>query len=201
MSERTSAPLRIMIADDEAVIRMGLKVMAQSLGYRVVATASDGADALETALRVRPDLLLLDIKMPEMDGLAVAEHLAAKAPLPIVMLTAFSQKALVERAVNASVMGYLVKPVKEETLGPTIELALNRFEVARAVAAQATSLKEQLETREQVDAAKSLLMDHGLSENEAYHRLQAAARKRRVSLRQIAERVIAARGWIGPEDF
>lgn len=201
MSKPATSALRVMIADDEAVIRMGLKVMVQSLGHRVVATASDGDEALDTARNVKPDLLLLDIKMPGLDGLSVAEQLMDEVPLPIVMLTAFSQRELVQRAVNASVMGYLVKPIREEALRPTLELALSRFEAASAIREESASLKERLETRELIEEAKALLMDQGLGENDAYHRLQSAARRRRVTLRQIAERVIAARGWIDPDDL
>lgn len=201
MSKPATSALRVMIADDEAVIRMGLKVMVQSLGHRVVATASDGDEALDTARNVKPDLLLLDIKMPGLDGLAVAEQLMAEIPLPIVMLTAYSQRELVQRAVNASVMGYLVKPIREEALRPTLELALSRFEAASAIRAESASLRERIETRELIEEAKALLMDQGLGENEAYHRLQSAARRRRVTLRQLAERIIAARGWIDPDNL
>ena len=183
--------LRVIIADDEAVIRMGLKTLVASLGYQVVDTAANGRDALEKTMRLKPDLLLLDIKMPGLDGMAVAEALAADMPLPIVMLTAFSDKALIERAANAAVMGYLVKPIHEGKLGPMIEIALARFEAMQATAREAYKLRNQLETRELIDAAKKILIATGLSEAEAYSRLQMTARERRVSMREVAEAIIA----------
>jgi response regulator NasT len=160
----------------------------------VVDTAANGLDALEKTKRLKPDLLLLDIKMPVKDGLAVAETLAAEMPLPIVMLTAFSEKALIERAANAAVMGYLVKPIYEGKLGPMIEIALARFEAAQQAAQQAYKLRHQLETRELIDAAKRVLMATGLSEAEAYSRLQMSAREKRTSMHEIAEGIIALGG-------
>lgn len=183
--------LRVIIADDEAVIRMGLTQMITALGHRVVATATNGDEALETTKRLIPDLLLLDIKMPGRDGLVVAETLAKEMPLPIVMLTAFSERGLIERAANAAVMGYLVKPIHESKLGPTIELAIVRFEAMRSTAQEAYRLRGQLEARSIIDAAKQILVATGLSEEEAYHRLQLTARRKRCSMRQLAEAIIA----------
>jgi response regulator NasT len=183
--------LGIMIADDEAVIRLGLKAMVTALGHRVVATAANGKDALEKAKSLEPDLLLLDIKMPELDGLTVAETLAIEMPLPILMLTAYTEKTLIERAANAAVMGYLVKPINEEKLGPAIDLAVARFKTMRATAREVYRLRGQLEARELVDAAKRILIETGLSEAEAYQRLQMTARAKRRSMRQVAEAVIA----------
>jgi response regulator NasT len=183
--------LRILIADDEAVIRMGLTQMITALGHRVVATATNGDEALETTKRLAPDLLLLDIKMPGRDGLTVAEVLAKEMPLPIVMLTAFSERSLIERAANAAVMGYLVKPIHESKLGPTIELAIARFEAMRMTAQEAYRLRGQLEARSIIDAAKQILVATGLSEEEAYQRLQMTARRKRCSMRQLAEAIIA----------
>lgn len=187
----TGRSLRVIIAEDEAVIRMGLKALVTSLGHQVVDTAANGLDALDKTKRLKPDLLLLDIKMPGQDGLSVAETLAAEMPLPIVMLTAFSDKALIERAANAAVMGYLVKPIHESKLGPMIEIALTRFEAAQKAAQAAYKLRHQLETRELIDAAKRVLLATGLSEAEAYSRLQMNAREKRTSMREIAEKVIA----------
>lgn len=183
--------LQIIIADDEAVIRMGLSQMVANLGHRVIATASNGADALEKTRQLEPDLLLLDIKMPEMDGLAVAEVLQAKMPVPIVMLTAYSERSLIERAANASVMGYLVKPIHENKLGPAIELAIARFEAMQVKAQEVYRLRNQLESRNLVDAAKQILVTTGLSEAEAYKRLQMTARRKRLTMRQVAEAIIA----------
>ncbi|RMF01331.1 MAG: response regulator [Chloroflexi bacterium] len=183
--------LRIIIVDDEAVIRMGLSQMVRHLGHHVVATAADGKDGLEKVKQLQPDLLLLDIKMPELDGLEVAEILQAEMPLPIVMLTAYSERSLIERAANAAVMGYLVKPIHENKLGPTIEMAMARFEVMQSTAQQVYKLRNQLETRKLVDAAKQILVATGLSEEEAYQRLQMAARKKRLPMSKIAQAVIA----------
>ena len=183
--------LRVVIADDEAVIRMGLKQMVEALGHRVTATAVNGAEALEKTKRLRPDLLLLDIKMPQQDGLTVAETLASEMPLPIVMLTAFSERSLIERAANAAVMGYLVKPIHENKLGPMIELAVARFEAMQTAAREAYRLQGQLEARSLIDDAKRVLMATGLSEEEAYYRLQMTARDKRRSMREVAEAVIA----------
>jgi response regulator NasT len=186
--------LRIVIADDEAVIRMGLKQMVSILGYRVVGTAANGDEALEMAKRLKPDLLLLDIKMPGLDGLTVAETLATEMPLPIVMLTAYSEKSLIERAANASVMGYLVKPIHESKLGPTIEMAVAHFEAMRVAAQEAYKLRDQLESRKLVDTAKQILVATGISEAEAYKRLQMTARRKRCTMHQVAEAVIAIGG-------
>jgi response regulator NasT len=183
--------LRVIVADDEGVIRMGLKAMVSSLGYLVVDTAANGDDALEKTRRLKPDILLLDIKMPKKDGLTVAEIVAEEMPLPIIMLTAYTEKTLIERAINASVMGYLVKPITESKLGPMIEIALERFANMRVVAQQAYKLRDQLESRELVDAAKQILVATGLTEAEAYLRLQMAAREKRRPMRQVAEAVIA----------
>ncbi len=183
--------LRVLIADDEAVIRMGLKTMVTGLGYEVIATAINGDDALEKARSLKPDLLLLDIKMPGQDGLAVAETLATEMPMPIIMLTAYTEQALIERAANAAVMGYLVKPIHEGKLAPMIEVALGRFEKMRAVAQEAYKLRDQLESRDLVEAAKRILVAAGLSETESYRRLQMAAREKRRPIHQVAEAVIA----------
>jgi AmiR/NasT family two-component response regulator len=183
--------LQVLIADDEAVIRMGLKTMVTSLGYQVVGTAVNGDDALEKVKTLKPDLLLLDIKMPGKDGLAVAEELATEMPLPIIMLTAYTEKAMIERAANAAVMGYLVKPINEGKLGPMIEVALTRFEEMRTVAQEAYKLRDQLEARELIEAAKRILVAAGLSEAESYQRLQMTAREKRRPMREVAEAVIA----------
>jgi len=183
--------VRVVIADDEAVIRMGLTQIVTSLGHRVVGTAANGEIALEVTKRLKPDLLLLDIKMPVIDGLEVAEKLAEEMPLPIIMLTAYSERTLIERAANASVMGYLVKPITENKLGPSIEVALARFETMQITAQEVHKLRGQLENRELIDAAKKILVTTGLSESEAYQRIQMTARRKRCSMRQVAEAVIA----------
>ena len=185
--------LRVLVADDEAVIRMGLTTMLYTLKHKVVATARTGQEAVEHVKQFKPDLLLLDIKMPGMDGLTAAKILAKEAPLPIIMLTAFSQQSLVEQAVAALVMGYLVKPIDERKLGPTIDLAVARYQDMQAKAQEADQLKQRLAGRALIDQAKQRLMQQGLSEDEAYHRLQAAARRRQISLADVARRVLANR--------
>jgi response regulator NasT len=186
--------LRVIVADDEAVIRMGLTAMLYTLKHKVVATARTGEEAIEKVKQFNPDLLLLDIKMPVMDGLAAARILTEEAPLPIVMLTALSQQPLVEQAVAALVMGYLVKPIDERKLGPTIDLAVARYREMQAKAQEADQLKQRLAGRALIDQAKQRLMQQGLTENEAYHRLQAAARRRQISLADVARRILANRG-------
>ena len=186
--------LRVMIADDEAVIRIGLKTMVTDLGHQVVGTAVNGDEAIEKTKKLKPDLLLLDIKMPRQDGLAVAETLAVDMPLPIIMLTAYTDKALIERAANAAVMGYLVKPIREEKLGPAIEVAVARFETMQHAAREVYQWRHRLESRELVEGAKRILVAAGLTEAEAYRRLQMTAREKRRSMRQVAEAVIAVGG-------
>lgn len=191
----TAQPLRIVIADDEAVIRLGLQAMLQALGHQVVGMAADGELALTLITDHKPDLAILDIKMPGLDGLTVAERLAQESPLPVVILTAYSQQALVERAVGASVTGYLVKPVREELLGPTVELAVARFQAMEAIRNEVDDLRQQLAARRTVDKAKRLLMMRtGWGEAEAYRRLQMAGRQTRRSMQSVAEAVIAADG-------
>jgi AmiR/NasT family two-component response regulator len=191
----TAQPLRIVIADDEAVIRLGLQAMLEALGHQVVGMAADGELALTLITDHKPDLAILDIKMPGLDGLTVAERLAQESPLPVVILTAYSQQALVERAVGASVTGYLVKPVREELLGPTVELAVARFQALEAIRNEVDDLRQQLAARRTVDKAKRLLMMRtGWSEAEAYRRLQMGGRQTRRSMQSVAEAVIAADG-------
>ncbi len=183
--------LKLFIADDEAVIRMGLKAIIATLGHQVIGTAANGHDTLTKTKRLKPDLVLLDIKMPGMDGLTVAERLAAEYPLPVVMLTAYTDKTLITRAANASVMGYLVKPIDEGKLRPIIDIAVERFKNTREIAQKAYRLRNQLESRELVETAKRILVATGLSESEAYSRLQMTARSRRRSMRQVAEAIIS----------
>ena len=185
---------RIIVADDEGVIRMGLKTMVQALGHRVVATARTGDETIERVMIFDPDLLLLDIKMPGMDGLSVAKCLAQEAPLPIVMLTAYSQRDLIEQAVDAQVMGYLVKPVDEGKLAPAIDMAISRFESLRNTATELSQLKRVLAEREMISQAKTLLIQRGFSETDAYHRIQSDARRRQITLAEMSQRIIARAG-------
>lgn len=188
MGKRT----RILIADDESIIRMGLKVILRDLGYQVVGAARDGVEALDMAREKRPDLAILDIKMPRMDGLEAAEAISQAQPMPVVILTAFSDEEYVERAKSASVHAYLVKPVKEEKLRPTIELAQARFWEQQTLAEEVQDLEEALETRDLLDQAKRFLMDrHDIGEGEAFQRIHRRARESRRTTRSVAEEIIA----------
>jgi response regulator NasT len=188
MAEKT----RILIADDESIIRMGLQVMLHDLGYEVAGTARDGVEALDMAREKRPDLAILDIKMPRMDGLEAAEAISREWPIPIVILTAFSDREYVERAKSAAVHAYLVKPVKEDRLMPTIELARARFQEQKALVEEVQSLELTLETRDLVDQARQLLIDRlGLSEPDAFQCIHRRARDSRRSMRAVAQDIIA----------
>ncbi len=183
--------MRILIADDEAIIRLGLKATLEEMGHQVVAMAADGAAAVELARSTRPDLLLLDIKMPVLDGLDAAEAITAERPVPVVILSAYSSRDLVERAVGLAVHGYLVKPIRPAELGPALEIAVSRFEEAQALRQEATDLQEALRTREVVERAKRLLMEHhNLREEEAFRCLQAQARRERRAMREVCEELL-----------
>lgn len=184
--------LRIVIADDEAVIRLGLRAMLEERGYRVVGEAGDGKRVLDLVGKLRPDLVFLDIKMPGLDGLAAAERLQETARVPVILLTAYAERSLIERAQRAGVMAYLMKPLREADLAPAIAVALARFRDLRSMAADITDLQEDLETRKLVERAKGALMDRlGLSEEEAYRRIQTASRTSRRSMKEIAQQVLA----------
>jgi response regulator NasT len=184
--------LRVVIADDEAVIRMGLRTMLEERGYRVVGEAGDGARLLDLVAKLRPDLVFLDIKMPGLDGLAAAERLGEKDRVPVIVLTAYGDRNLVERAQRAGVMGYLMKPLREADLAPAIELALARFRDLEALTEEVSDLRDTLETRKLVERAKGTLMQRlGLSEEEAYRRIQSASRASRRSMQEIAREVLA----------
>lgn len=183
--------MRVLIADDEAIIRLGLRTMLQEMGHTVVGTAADGSTALRLACQTRPDLAILDIKMPGMDGLAVAEAIAARCPLPVLMLTAYSERELIERAAAASVQAYLVKPIREADLAPAIELAATRFAEWEALRQEAADLQEALAAREVVARARQALMQRdGLTERQAFLEIQRRARRQRRTMRQVAEEML-----------
>lgn len=187
MGQRT----RILIADDESIIRMGLQVMLRDLGYRVAGTARDGIEALDMARAKRPDLAILDIKMPRMDGLQAAEAISQGQPMPIVILTAFSDREYVERAKSTAVHAYLVKPVREEKLTPTIELAKARFLEQQQLEEEVQGLQEALETRDLLDEAKRALMQrHDIGEAEAFQQIHREARDSRRPMRDVAQEFI-----------
>jgi len=185
-------PRTVVIAEDEVLIRMDLAEMLAEEGYDVVGQAGDGAQAVELAEQLRPDLVILDVKMPVLDGIAAAEQIAGKRLAPVVMLTAFSQRELVERARDAGAMAYLVKPFTQSDLVPAIELAVSRFAELAQLEQEVAGLTERLETRKAVDRAKSLLQEElKLSEPEAFRWIQKTAMDLRLSMRQVAEGVVA----------
>ena len=180
----------ILIADDEAIIRLGLKSMLEELGHQVMA-ATNGREALRMAERRPPDLAILDIHMPYTDGLQAARTMSAARPLPILILTAFSQQDLVDRAADLPIQGYLVKPVRPEELGAAITVAVRRFKDSQAQAARTARLEAELATRKLLDRARGKLMDRGLSEEDAYRAIQERARRERQTLAAAAAAVLA----------
>jgi len=181
--------LKILVADDESIIRMGLRTMLSSLGHEVL-LAANGRDALQLVRTARPDLALLDLQMPLTDGLEAAKVIARTRPMPIIILTAFSQEDLLQRAAALPIQGYLVKPVNERDLAAAIQVAVARFGETQAAAREIAELRDSLETRKVVDRAKGRLMEGGLTEEAAYLAIQRRAREGRISLRQAAEAVL-----------
>ena len=182
---------RVVIAEDEALIRMDLAEMLGEEGYDVVGQAADGERALALAEELRPDLVICDVKMPKLDGIAAAARIAAQRIAPVVILTAFSQRELVERAREAGAMAYLVKPFTRSDLVPAIEMAVSRFAELAQLEGEVADLNERLETRKLVDRAKGVLQARlGLSEPEAFRWIQKTAMDLRYSMRQVAEGVV-----------
>ena len=183
---------RVLIAEDEALIRLDLKEMLEEEGYDVVGEAANGEEAVKLAEELKPDLVILDVKMPVLDGISAAEQIVASRIAPVVMLTAFSQRELVERAVDAGAMAYLVKPFAKSDLLPTIEVAVSRHAQLTALETEVTDLSDRLETRKVVDRAKGRLQtDHGMSEPDAFRWIQKTSMDRRTSMREVAEGVLA----------
>lgn len=183
---------RVLIAEDEALIRLDLAEMLVEEGYEVVGEAGDGETAVRLAEELRPDLVILDIKMPIMDGLAAAERIAEEHIAPVVILTAFSQRDLVERARAVGAMAYLVKPFQKTDLVPAIEIAISRFAQVSALEAEVAGLTERLETRKSVERAKGALMTtYGMTEPQAFKWIQRTAMDNRLAMREVAERIIA----------
>ncbi|MBJ7356290.1 response regulator [Nocardioides sp.] len=187
----TPTPRTVVVAEDEVLIRMDLAEMLTEEGYDVVGQAGDGAAAIELAERLRPDLVILDVKMPVLDGIAAAERIAAARIAPVVILTAFSQRDLVERARDAGAMAYLVKPFTRNDLVPAIEMAVSRFAELAHLESEVADLTERLETRKAVERAKGVLQEQlKLSEPEAFRWIQKTAMDLRLSMRQVADGVI-----------
>lgn len=183
---------RILIADDESIIRMDLREQLSSLGYQVIGEATDGQAAIDLARALRPDLVIMDIKMPDgLDGISAARQLTAEKIAPVLLLTAYADQELVSSASEAGVSSYLVKPYRETELLPAIEVALNRFQEFRLLEQENGELKEALETRKIVERAKGVLMDaYGLKEAEAFQRIRKASMDSRKPMRQIAEAIL-----------
>ena len=191
-------PLRVVVAEDETLIRLDIVEILSAEGYAVVGEADNGQRAVELATELAPDVVLMDVKMPIMDGITAAEQIAREKVAPVVLLTAFSQRELVERARQAGAMAYVVKPFSENDLVPAIELAVARFEELRALEAEVSDLTEQFATRKLVDRAKSLLTTTlDLSEPEAFRWIQKTSMDRRLTMREVADAVIEQVGGAG----
>ncbi len=197
MSTQPGSPARrVVIAEDEALIRLDLAEMLEEEGYDVVGQAGDGERAVALAEELRPDLVVLDVKMPRLDGISAAQRIAEQRIAPVVILTAFSQRELVERARDAGAMAYLVKPFTKADLVPAVEMALSRFAELQLLEAEVADLSERLETRKAVDRAKGVLQQRlDLSEPDAFRWIQKTAMDLRLSMRQVADGVITH----GPE--
>ncbi|BCI53660.1 transcriptional regulator [Mycolicibacterium litorale] len=184
-------PRRVLIAEDEALIRMDLAEMLRDEGYEIVGEAGDGQEAVELAEALTPDLVIMDVKMPRRDGIDAASEIASKRIAPIVILTAFSQRELVEKARDAGAMAYLVKPFNVNDLIPAIEVAVSRFGEIHALEEEVATLSERLETRKLVERAKGLLQaNQGMTEPEAFKWIQRAAMDRRTTMKRVAEVVL-----------
>ncbi len=184
---------RIVIADDESLIRMDLREMLTNLGYLVVGDVGDGRSAVNLAKELRPDIVIMDIKMPDMDGIEAARILTEERIAPVLLLSAYSQQELVTKAREAGVAGYLVKPFRESDLTPAIEVALSRFTEFRTLEREVGDLRETLETRKIVERAKGILMEsQSLNEAEAFRRIQKMSMNNRKPMRTVAEAIILA---------
>ncbi|MEX3610026.1 response regulator [Rothia sp. LK2588] len=190
--ENAAEARTVIVAEDEALIRMDIVEILRDEGFTVVAEADNGKTALELAEQHRPDLVLMDVKMPIMDGITAAEEIGKQQLAPVVLLTAFSQKELVDRATEAGAMAYVVKPFTPHELIPAIEVAISRYQQIKALQNEVSDLKEQFETRKMVERAKSLLISKmGLSEPEAFRWIQKTSMDRRLSMREVAETVVS----------
>ncbi len=185
---------RVVIADDESIVRTDLKEMLTGLGYLVVGDAGDGRSAVNLARELKPNVVLMDIKMPDMDGIEAAKILTEEHIAPVILLTAYGQSELVERAKAAGVVGYLVKPFRESDLSPAIEIALARFGEFRAMRQEVDDLQHALETRKVVERAKGILMENqSLNEKEAFRKIQKMSMNTRKPMKEVAEAIILAK--------
>ena len=187
------AQTRVVIADDDTIIRMDLREMLSGLGYLVVGEAGDGQSAVNLARELKPDIVIMDIKMPELDGIEAAGVLTSENVAPVLLLSAFSEPELVQRATQAGVINYLVKPFREAQLVPAIDVALGRFHEFRQVRNELSTMKEALEARKVIERAKGLLMErYSITEAEAFRRIQKRSMDTRKSMKEIAEAILLA---------
>lgn len=185
--------LRILLADDEALIRLDLREMLTEAGHEIVGEAANGQEAVQLAQELHPDIVIMDVKMPVMDGLTAAQQITEAEIAPVLLLTAYSQQDIVARATEAGVIAYLVKPVREQQLFPAIEVAVSRFRAWQELGRELDELKGSLATRKLVDRAKGILMTaHKMTEQEAYRKMQQFSMAKRISLKKLAEEIIAA---------
>lgn len=185
--------LRILLADDEALIRLDLREMLTEAGHEIAGEAANGQEAVQLAQELHPDIVIMDVKMPVMDGLTAAQQITEAEIAPVLLLTAYSQQDIVARATEAGVIAYLVKPVREQQLFPAIEVAVSRFRAWQELGRELDELKESLATRKLVDRAKGILMTaHKMTEQEAYRKMQQFSMAKRISLKKLAEEIIAA---------
>ena len=186
--------VRVLIADDEPIIRLDLRQMLESLGYEVVGEAGDGQAAVDLARELKPDVCILDVKMPVMDGIEAVDIITDENIAPTILLTAYSDTELIDRARAAGVFAYLVKPFKPSDLAPSIEVARARFEQNVLLNKEVTNLSQRLEARKAIDRAKGILMDsHSLGEAEAYRRIQVQSMNLRKTMQEVAEAIILAK--------
>jgi response regulator NasT len=186
--------VKILIADDEPIIRLDLRQVLETLGYEVIGEAGDGKQAVEIARELKPDICILDVKMPIMDGIEAVDIITDENIAPTILLTAYSDKELIDRAKAAGVFAYLVKPFKPSDLAPTIEVARARFEQNVILGKEVSSLNERLEARKSIDRAKGILMDsHQLNEAEAYRRIQIQSMNLRKTMKEVADAIILAK--------
>lgn len=187
------AKLNIVIADNESIIRMDLKEMLEEAGHTVVGESINGIKAIELTRKLKPDLVIMDIKMPEMDGITAAKIIVDEKLAPVILLTAFSQKNIVEKAKHAGVLAYLVKPIRQDSLFPAIEIAMSRFAEIQQLEHDLNNVKNSLQMRKTLDRAKGILMDaYNISESEAYRRIQKYSMAKRKSIKEVAEAIIRA---------
>jgi response regulator NasT len=186
-------PLRVLIAEDEALTRTILRARLEKLGHQVIADAENGAQAVEAATAGKPDVIIMDIRMPEMDGIEAARRIVETNPCAILFLTAFSEDTLVEKAGETGALAYLMKPFRKEDLAPALEIAVRRFRQIQSQKTEIDSLKESLETRKVIDRAKGILMDRqGLTEDQAFKKIHFQARNENKKMREIAQSIITA---------